>query len=455
MVLDSDARKKMNFPTKLFCISIAVEPLMFFVMTDPHQSGWTITLSRCFQILVCLYFCAYVIKKGLILPIANFRYYYLYFIYLLIGLLSSALGALFYGSYILTSNEINEVSSWTIATIIRGTYSRPFFEIVIAFYYFIYFVIAPKYVLQNKFEIKYLLDLQISLFKIGLVLGILDVIQFLVSGMNFIPRHLIDSDFVELGTRYHGFAGEPRDAFPYLVFGLAVYYLRSSLFNLKSPPKLLICLTILALLLTQSTSGLIGVVIAIFIYITAEFKISISFIIKLAFRLLLAIALIYIVIRISDRIMDYITASEGLFDVLWDGDDLNPYMAAQSVNIYPLVHFFRSLFNLDLFPVFFGFGFGSVSFINNNLGSMDGLANPHSNAVRLLCEVGILGMWFYVASQLLLIRNVRNILFNRNRKIFYLLAVLLLGLCLGHRSTTIFILCGISFAILSFRNETY
>ncbi len=44
----------------------------------------------------------------------------------------------------------------------------------------------------------------------------LDFLLVLLIGYEWIPRHL--SDFTHVGTRFHGFAGEPRDAFVYLGF---------------------------------------------------------------------------------------------------------------------------------------------------------------------------------------------------------------------------------------------
>jgi hypothetical protein len=449
MPLKREAKNKISFITKLFCISLAVEPLMFFVLSDPHQSGLAFTLSRLFQIFVGIYFVIYVIKKRLILPNLSYKYYNFYFKYLITGLFSMALGFFFYDSYILVNAETATEISSAMVSIIRGPYSRPFFEIFVAVYYFFYFVVAPKYVLKNEYELKYLLDLLIFLFKFGLIIGMFDIVQYLVSGVNFIPRHLIDSEFVQLGTRYHGFAGEPRDAFPYLVFGLAIYYLRSALFKIKQPSKLIVVMAVCAILLTQSTSGLVGVIFAIFIYLFMEIRINLASMPKLALQLVFFSILILIISINTERIMDYVTATEGLYNTLKEGDALHPYMAAQAGNIYPLWQILRSVVDLNLLPVFFGFGFGSVSFVNNNVGGMVGLVNPQSNAVRLFYEVGLLGALFYVASQILLIRDASKNFLNSNGRIFYLLAILLAGLCLGHRSTTIFILCGIALAVIS------
>jgi hypothetical protein len=450
-----EENNKISFFTKLFCMSLAVEPLMFFVLTDPNQTGLALTLGRLLQTWVGIYFFAFVIKKGLTVPNPLNRYYVLYFKYILVGLFSSALGVVFYDSYILENKAVNADISSRLALTIRGPYSRPFFELIIAVYYFIYFVVVPRYVIKNESELRYLLDLLVNVFKFGLIVGVLDVVQSLVTGINFIPRHLVDSlpeggvGFRELGTRYHGFAGEPRDAFPYLVFGLAIYFLRSILFKRSPPSKSVIGLTALALLLTQSASGLIGVVFAIFIYILVDLKINVARLAQIAVALIFSTVVVVLTALNTDRIMEYVTAAEDLFDVLTAGDVLHPILFAQSSNIFPLWQFFLNLQSFKILPVILGSGIGSASFINNNLGGLGELVNPQSNAIRLFYEAGLLGVWFYVKSQILLIQRVSKNFLNANGRFFYFLAILLTGICLGHRSTTIFILCGITLVVIS------
>jgi len=442
-------KHKISFSTKLFCMTLAFEPLMFFVLSDPSQSGFAITLSRFIQIWNGLYFVSFLIKKGLNLPNPLYRYYSNYFGYVLVGLLSSLLGLIFYESYTIINYKVNVDITSNMSLFIRGAYTRPFLEVLIAVYYFVYFLILPSYIIKSYDELKYLMDILVNVFKINLVVGLFDVLQYLLTGVNFIPRHLVDSSFVELGTRYHGFAGEPRDAFPYLVFGLAIYSLRSLLFNCPPPSKSVIGLTTLALLLTQSASGVIGVGIALLIFTLIEFKLDFAKNIKIVIVLILGVSAVTLTIFSSNRIMDYIEAADDLYYLLNAGYELNPFMFSQSNNIFPLWQLFKYLSDFNIFPLIFGFGFGSASFINNNLGGFGELVNPQSNAVRLFYEVGFLGVWFYVKSQILLIQSASKNFLNANGRFFYFLAILLAGGCLGHRSTTIFILCGIALVFIS------
>jgi hypothetical protein len=444
-----NVEKKIAFPVKLYCLSLAVEPLLFFVLSDPHETGLAITLSRLLQIWVVLYFFAFIIKKGLTFPNPWAQYYSNYFGYVVVGIFSSLLGAFYFDSYALTLSLGNMEESSEISKIIRGTYSRPFVEIAVSIYYFVYFIISPRYVLKDRVEIKFLLDLMVKVFTFSLVIGIIDIVQFLFTGVNFIPRHLIDSRFIELGTRYHGLAGEPRDAFPYLVFGLAMYFLRSALFKCAPPSRKVIGLTTFAIIMTQSASGLIGVIFALFIYVYTDLRITIARIIQMIVAFIFGSGLVYLIVLNTDRLMDYVVAAEGIYEVLKSSEKLPPILFAQSSNIFPLWQFYLNIGNFNIIEVFLGSGFGSSSFINKNLGGMDGLVNPQSNAIRLIYEVGFFGFWLYLTSQIKLIRLVcKNYLYS-NGRIFYLLAILLIGICLGHRSTTIFILCGVALAVVT------
>jgi hypothetical protein len=444
-----DATHKISICTKLFCWSIATEPLMYFVFTDPIATGSALTLSRLIQLIVVAFFGIFIIKKGIKIPNPMYKYYRVYFSYIAIGVFSTFLGITFFESYKLNNEVVINEAQWLGAQIWRGTYSRPIIELGISVYYFIYFVVAPRYMLTTKEDLKYLLDLIINLFKCSLFFGIFDIGFFLLTGNNLIARHIIDSSFIELGTRYHGFAGEPRDAFPYLVFGLTVYFLRSINYKLALPSKLIICLTCFALLLTQSASGLIGIIFALAIYIFIKVKFNFIRLAKLFLMMIIVIFIINVIIKNTERLMDYMLLADDLFDVLNSGETLHPILFGQSSNIFPLWQQLRYLSSFNILPVIFGFGIGSASFVNNNLGGWGELVNPQSNLVRLFYEVGLLGVAIYVSFQVKVVTYTMKSFKNINRHWFYFYSILLVGLCLSHRSTTIFILCGISLSIIA------
>jgi hypothetical protein len=226
-----------------------------------------------------------------------------------------------------------------------------------------------------------------------------------------------------------------------------MYFLRSALFKCAPPSRKVIGLTIFALIITQSASGLVGVIFALFIYVYTDLRITIARVIHMVIAFIFGIGLVYLIILNTDRLMDYVIAAEGIYEVLKLNELLPPILFAQANNIFPLWQFFLHIGNFNMIEVFLGSGFGSSSFINNNLGGMEGLENPQSNAVRLIYEVGFLGFWLYLRSQIQLIRIVSKNYLCTEGRFFYLLAILLVGICLGHRSTTILILCGVALAI--------
>ena len=426
---------------------------MYFVLTDSNTIGLALTLSRVIQIILGFYFISFILKKEVKVPNPLNKYYKYYIAYILTAILSSLIGGLYYESYNLNRSNVLDETVWFTARIWRGVYTRPFVEFVILLYYFIYFVVIPRYIILNKNEFRYLIDLIIILFKISLYCGILDVGFFLITGNNLIARHLFDSSFIELGTRYHGFAGEPRDAFPYLVFGLTVYILRTIIFKVELPSKLIIFSTLLALVLTQSASGLIGVCIALILYITYNFKINLIKMIKFIISIILTAVGIYFIVNNTDRLKEYLVSFYSLYDMLKNNEELPLILLGQSSNIFPIWQQYQYLINFDFSPIIIGLGIGSSNFINVNFGGLGLLANPQSNLIRILYEGGLLGLGFYVLFQLKIIKYFLNNIRHINKNWFYYSTILLVGLCLAHRSTTIFILCGLLLSIIEIQNK--
>jgi hypothetical protein len=96
-------------------------------------------------------------------------------------------------------------------------------------------------------------------FNISLIIGIIDF-YFSYTDYGFIGRHLhehFSGKAVLVGARFHGFAGEPRDAFVFLGLGLALYYLRS-LFEERTQNYYYYLVVVICMLLTFSASSYVG-----------------------------------------------------------------------------------------------------------------------------------------------------------------------------------------------------
>ena len=76
----------------------------------------------------------------------------------------------------------------------------------------------------------------------------------IITGYSGIPRHIGDctlvgwrlTDCTTVGLRFHGLAGEPRDAFSFLMLGLSIIALRGIWSDSKTLNKFLIIIIFIA-----------------------------------------------------------------------------------------------------------------------------------------------------------------------------------------------------------------
>ena len=147
----------------------------------------------------------------------NFLAYFLLLIFSgLVGFVS--------GAYDLTAAYQQGKTLSGFSSMINSAEFRPFIEYVIAAYYIIYFSILPKYILKTKEDVIRFFTFFKALFIISFVLGFIDF-TFSTFGVDIVPRHIMDG--INVGMRYHGLAGEPRQAFVYLALGLATFHLQA------------------------------------------------------------------------------------------------------------------------------------------------------------------------------------------------------------------------------------
>lgn len=286
------------------------------------------------------------------------------------------------------------------------------------------------------------------MFFLSLFLGVIDLLLVAVSGVEFIPRHL--SDMRHVGVRFHGIAGEPRDAFVHLFFGLSLLYLRESWTGIKFK-KIWVLIIASAALLTQSTSGLIGLCIAavlIILYQIPKLKIR-SLIVLLSLMTVSLSAVAYSVIN-SDRIQLYLDAAPLALEALERGLELPPIIMYQINNIYPVWIRWLEFTELNLGPLFFGSGLGSTSILNGYILTEGGVLNPHANIIRLVYEGGILGTLLFI---LAFVRPAQIIEKISNKKNLVYLMLLMLGVTFGHRSSALFTFLGIIITIHIFQSN--
>lgn len=434
---------RITFECKLFVWSIVLEPLLFFVMSSGLFTGINITLARLFQLLFLATFMLRSANSGFRFALPNLasRYYVFFIAYFLLLIISSILGLLLYGSYDLKKIPGND------------HVVRSFMEFWILLYYFFYFVVLPKYILNSESRVLYLIRCIERAFYFGLVVGFLDLfVAFfwpgIVPGSGFIPRHLVDTpDWVGVGVRFHGIAGEPRDAVPYLLFCLLIVRMKTTLLNQK-PSRMLVPVVILALLSTQSGSGVVGV--ALGAGILALFSLTSLSVRKLKALLAVVFALVLVAYYVSetDRLRQYYLAFSNIDDLLSSGAELPILVVVQSSNVFPLWAMLQNLLDFNLLPVLFGSGLGTTAIVNSNLGDFgNAIANPHAQITRTVFEGGLVGLWLYIMIFYTPFKILLAHFPKATRQFFYIAFFIFLGTSLGHRSTAIFVFTGIVICI--------
>jgi len=474
---------------KLYVWSLALEPLLFFIVVDSSVVGITGNISRLLQLTVILLLIMRTFLSpvsSLIIPNPWFSDYKWYTFYLLYFVIAGVFG-LVDGAYLLAytnpadqiiENGITIVTAQSgIAAIIKSSYVRPFLEYFITIYYFVYFAILPRYLLFNEKAINYCLEVFIKLFFISFWIGVVAYFLAEFFALEILPRHFSDyfkrdpvtdtANITWVADRFHGLAGEPRDAFVYMVFGIGLVYLRDYWFDIKTS-RLWLLAFLIAAILTKSTSGYVGLIIGfglVFLYQLPRMP-AIYLIPLMSSMLIIFSAIAYIVffaytgspdasVQVS-RIEQYINQIPIAFQVFEQNTVLiigllPSAISNQIVDVYPLWLRISESLELNLLPLILGTGPGSAAFANSIFYPEGGLYNPRANLVRLIFESGLIGTFLFINA---FIRPIRMLNLSKQSMQNFLFAMLLLmGATFGHRSSTIYIFLGLIFLVFSYKNS--
>ena len=211
--------------SKLYSWSVVFEPMLFFVILHQTKLGFNGNISRLLQAIFLVVFVINALtkrNKTMLPSLMNerFRGFVLYFILSIVGtILSIASYHLF-----LDARVVEEYIA-----ILNRFQGRMVFEYIVFIYYIIYFIYLPLIVFKSKKDLNYFFKVFFIVFNISLFFEIVDF-YFSFTDLGFISRHLhehLAGEPIMVGPRFHGFAGEPRDAFVFLALGLALYYVKS------------------------------------------------------------------------------------------------------------------------------------------------------------------------------------------------------------------------------------
>lgn len=432
--------KKLPFISKIYIWSIIIEPLLFFAVAEAFY-GVSTNISRLLQFMfLLLFFMKLFFLKKWFIPSPLSDKYIWYFIYFIAAICSGVYG-IYSGSYQIPFLIDSESAFLTIY--------RPIFEYFITIYYFVYFIVLPRYILNSSKAIDYFFSVFTKFYFFSLYVGLLDLIpQFLNESYLGIPRHIGDGQ--QAPMRFHGIAGEPRDAFAYLIFGLGILWIKDLWFGEKKLTSHVFLLVIAAALLTQSASGLLGLIISsmmllIFFYIP---KFSITRFFKFLTVAIITIFIFIIGVSYSPRLMLYYESFQELYALLDAGLAVRSALEVAMNNIYPLWHRWTEIIELNLLPLFIGTGLGTSSVINVIYFGVNELSNTNSNLVRTIFENGIIGTLLLTLAFLQPIKSYKLPENISNQWLTYM--IFILGAFFAHRTANPFIFLGVTSAIFTF-----
>lgn len=435
---------------KLYVWSIVFEPLLYFIVVSGQSTlGVGGNWSRFLQFLVLICIGVRVLLKGSIWGFNPFEDLYKRFSYYFIFVLFSAVFGLISGAYVVHHESISTNAS-AFAGFLLSSQIRPFFEYFIVIYYFLYFVVLPRFLLASPAGVNYFFKIFFRVFYLSFVIGVIDLFLIKLADVHLLSRHLGDEKYP--GFRFHGLAGEPRDAFVYLVLGLVMYLLRDIWRDEKSLTNFKIAIIFIALLLTQSFSGLFamvfsGALVGFYYLPRVSFAKVLSGLLIIAVLALIAVS----AAQNSYRIMRYYEAFYGLYEQLESGNKVSGLMEVVMNNIYPVWQRWTEVLEFNFLPLLIGTGFGSASAINNNFLHLNEIMNPNSNLVRLVYGNGIVGLYLFIKAFLYPLKKVCIEKHQVNKLILGML--LLLGAFFGHRSACPYIFLGIIFVVFQVKSR--
>lgn len=455
-----EIRPRLSLTSRLFAWSLVLDPLLLFVFADRSRYGITIALGRTLQtvvlILVALKLPLALVgdrdpQTRVVLPPSHL--WRRYAIYVALAVVAGIVG-LASGAYsIPVVLEFNPGES-KLAQEVNAVDFRPLVEYVIVLFYYAYFVLLTPIILHTRAHLDYFFRAFRLMLIWCLVIGFADLVAITLFGIHRLPRHLADG--VMVGARFHGLAGEPRHAFVYLFLALALLHARAYLNGARVSRRLSAAMLVAAVL-TQSASGLVGIGCFVALYaMDTLWTLKPRAYFRLAAIVALAAAGAYGAARASDRVSGYFEATRSVWDALENQKELPGLLQFQKSEIYPLYDLARDARGGRWWPVFMGSGLGSASAVNNRLAvsGIEGLSNPNSQAVRTLYESGLIGSLFFVSAFVAPVKRWTAVMPLKQRRRFVVMMLLVLGCAFGVRGTAAYIYLGILAAVFAIKPAT-
>jgi hypothetical protein len=440
---------KISLLTKVFVWSIAFEPLLYFMIIDPNVFGIGLHISRLLQIIVVIGFFLRLLINGDQMQMRKINGTVLLPIWYYLG---SVFVASLFGVFLFDSYSFEYGAKVAI---------RPFLEVIVIFYTFIYYFFFTKYFLKKEEEINYFFNIILKLFLLSFALGILDFFGQHISafrsmtypyglGYDLISRHMTDN--INVGGRFHGLFGEPRDAFGALMLWIALLYLRDYWFEVRKTRIFQVVIIFITGLFTASVSALLSILFAagfvIFFYFPRAKFAEKS---KIIFIFCLILITILTAVNNTQRFEVYLKQLDGVSSYFTKKTEIIGNFSQQTDDIVPFGTRYHEFSEGKYFKILVGSGLGSTSFVNNDykleytqktLDTVE-VANPRANITRLFYETGLIGLFLFM---LIFLRFFKKEYIEFNPIIISML--ILLGCFMAQRSYVPFIFFGVLMAIV-------
>lgn len=419
----------------LFSLSAAFELLHFFLLADRTTFGFSLSLSRIFQVCVLLGILFSRIPWKLNAPKSIITPIIINYFGLIFSVLIGVTTVIFHETLHLSSPSLS-------GQLPLSLYLRPFIELILFTFYLYYYLIIGSLILHDQRSLSKFIAIISGCFTLSLALGYFDLIGGIFD-FNFIARHIAYyPNIIDIGFRFNGLWGEPRDAIPGLLLGMVLVVLQTLLRgeNLRAKHLFILLAYSLAIFFTYSISGYFGIIVGFLIFLAISNTGYVWFI--GALFILTLTMLLHLVFDFSEFVpwrISYYYSVYGNLDFLdFSFEQLTFDETTQMFNIYPLAYYFQEVFKGNILASIFGYGAGYSGIINRSFG-LDGVAFPSSEGVRLLVERGILGLCLFLWLSISFAKLVTK--FNKNNSnIILIFACLIIGSILGHRSHAFWIL---------------
>lgn len=440
-----------NLVTKLWVLGFLLEPFLYFVLADRTQAGITINLARFFQLLLIITVSLHLLSGNILsVPKKSIKCLRPIFLFFFI--------AIFFSSILLSIKAIMNINLHedysSFANMLNGMYIRPILEIVILAYQLVYFLVMPSIFLKTKADFKFLFRAAFVLLFLHFVLGWFD---FIFSGMGFdlLARHFHDGIYVS--QRFHGLAGEPRDASVlilsfFLFFGIYSIYRHGQVREVRWP---IIILLIISWIATASFSGVLALIFGFILYLLYGTKIlSIKSIFKFFFYALALAILVFVLMNYVERLFNYFdTYSNAMLELI-----ANPFMELPHIilvsynNLFPIIMMYKDVESGNVLPLLFGYGIGSSGQINAVIYSE--FNNPNSQIIRFLYEFGLFGTLLFIGSFLSTVRLATQNLSVIDAKRIKLFIIITIGAFFAHKGYFLYMGIGLLVSVANYRLDS-